>query len=441
MAEKPAKQAKKKDKEDEERLSALDLPAAPTPPLDLRNVPMADIEPMDNIRPAHHGIEGLAETMHAEGQLQPCVVRPAPADAKHQRQFELVFGYRRYLAAKSLGWETLQCAVRDVPNERKRRQLIVENFQRDELSDVAEARAFYELKYSHEPPLSNAEVARLLGCDPSHISHRLKMLINLSPPRPDGSAPYPHELQANKGEEGAPARDMSAPLSLPGDLNTEPPDGKKGNTLDILSLVDDGALSASTAEVIASLDNRRDQEQLARLAIRHDWGVKKAAQWARESKKEDLIKASDSEELGPVEMLQIEDVTDLPRLRLKEVQDEEVEKIVLYGQLRNGMDQEMLDYISEEMGYSYEGLWDYVRGLSSEHVSELKRRMAIRYITAPHRYKSLEPSLLDDLGVPEGQADEADLRLASEASTTLPGSDDLGLNELGDEPEEDEDGA
>src|ERR1035438_556448 len=103
MAENPPKQVKKK-KEDEERLSALDLPAAPTPPLDLRNVPMTEIEPMANIRPAHHGIEGLAETMHAEGQLQPCVVRPSPDDAKHKKTFELVFGYRRYLAAQSLGW-------------------------------------------------------------------------------------------------------------------------------------------------------------------------------------------------------------------------------------------------------------------------------------------------------------------------------------------------
>ena len=58
----------------------------------------------------------------------------------------MVVGYRRHLAARSLGWETIRCEVRDVPDDRKRRQLIIENFQREDLSPVAQARAMYGLK-------------------------------------------------------------------------------------------------------------------------------------------------------------------------------------------------------------------------------------------------------------------------------------------------------
>jgi ParB/RepB/Spo0J family partition protein len=490
MAKANARSKKGPDEDgDEEEVSALDLPRAPVQPLDLRNIRLDEIEPMANIRPAHHGVEGLSETMHSEGQLQPCSVREASPEsrARHGKPFELIFGYRRYLAAQSLGWEEIQCVVRIVPDERRLRQLIIENFQREQLSDTSEARAFYELKYSTDPPASNASIARELGCDPSHVSHRLKMLIKLSPKRPEGAAPYPHEVAEAKrkvkgtedqgpapepavaGEEGAPGEGqatapprlegeelerlrhvaqapLTTPMGMPGASAPEESSGRrdKGKDggeegqgedagLDILGLVDEGKISGSMAEIVASLDDRKDQEQLVRLAMRHQWGTKRASQWVRDVKKASLINASDNDAMGPVEMLQMEDVVDLPRLRLREVDDDDVERIVLYSQLRNGMDQEMLDHISEVMGYSHDSLWDYVRGLSGDDVRALKRRMALRYITAAHRYKSLDASLLDDLELPEDAEDEARLRLAQDASLDVPDPEGFDLGDMDEE--------
>jgi len=480
--------------EPEGPLSAFDLPAAPRVPLDTRDIPVHDIQLLRNLRPQHHGIEGLAETMHTEGQLQACVVREAPPGAEHDKPFELIFGYRRHLAAQSLGWDTIRCEVRDVPNENMRRQLIIENFQRENLSPVAEARAMYDLKYSEDPPLSNAEIARQLGCDPSQVSNRLGMIIKLAPPRPADAPPLAHELAAkhearpaieededdempeldnessepSTGDETHSSEDeMSASvpeeepeevhaasspgggLALPGDdLPAETGDNEEKPPLDILALVDNGTISASTAEVIASLDTRTDQEQLTKLVIRHGWSVKKAAAWAREAKRDDLEQASEDEALGPVEMLRMEDVVPLQKLRLRsDIEPSTIERIILYMQLRNGMDQEMLDYISERLGYSYETLWDYVSLLEDDQVLELKRRMAVRYVTAAHRFFSLEPTLKDSLGVPEDTDDEEGLA-AAEADLALPGLDDDALGGIDEilalgpdtaEDEEDED--
>jgi ParB/RepB/Spo0J family partition protein len=472
------------ERSENEPLSALELPAAPAVAIDTRDVALDNIQQLRNIRPHFQGIESLAETMHVQGLLEPCCVRPAREDAEHAKAFELVYGYRRYLAAESLGWSTLRCEVREVSDEDMRRQIIIENFQRDDLTPVGVARAMYELKYSVFPPLTNAEVARQLGCDPSQVSHLLTMLIKLAPPRAEGAPPLAHEVAkqrvasmststeadnvvpapapapSDEGEgtqaeedvdEGAKELDPSAnmplqesattqgsgPLVMPGDPQGEdetPPE------LDILALVDAGTISASTAEIIASLDTREDHEQLTKLVLRHGWGAKKAAAWVRDSKKSEIAHAADDEELGPVEMINIADVTPLQSLRLRvDVTDEEIERIVLYAQLRNGMDQEMLDFIAERLGYQYESLWEYVSLLSDDEVAELKRRMAVRYVCAAHRFFALEPSLKDALGLPEDADNDVQRQAVEAAALALPGQlvDTLDLD--GDEEPTDED--
>ena len=178
------------DEQAEELVGALELPGAAAVPLDVRDIDLEEIAELDNIRPGHHDIPHLAETMHLEGQLQPCRVRPAPAGATHGKPYELIFGFRRkraaeYLASQGIeGWETLRCEVVEVPDDEKIAQMVVENFQREDMSPIAEARAMYALKHSTDPELANGEIARQLGCDPSHVSHRLTLLKLGLPPAP-----------------------------------------------------------------------------------------------------------------------------------------------------------------------------------------------------------------------------------------------------------------
>jgi ParB/RepB/Spo0J family partition protein len=425
-------------------ITALDLPAAPRPPIDEREIAIDDIAFRANIRPAYHGIELLAETMHLQGQLQPCVVRPTP-DAEHGKPFELIFGHRRKAAAEYLGWNTLRCEVREIADDQTITQMIVENFQREDLSPVAEARAMYALKNSTEPPMANAEVARALGCDPSHVSHRLKLLSLGAPPPQPAAEPTPVSIQPDQDQEedasgstpppktesvaGTPAETTAettagttAETASAQAAEAEPAPIEADNQLDILQLVDEGKISASTAEVIASLEDDDDRQKLTEIVIRNDWGVKKAAKWARDVKINKQQLDEGAEAMGPVEMVNMADVTSLQRLNLRpDLSDAEYARVLVYALLRNGMDQEMLDFLYERMGYPYENLWDYVSLLDDEQVALLTRRLAVRYVTAAHRWFDLEATLKDSLGLPESAAEQEQLDAVEQTRLSLPG--------------------
>ena len=417
--------------EEEVILTALEMPAAAKVPLDVREIDIQQIALHDNIRmPTEHGVERLAETLHLEGQLQPCVVRPASKESSHEKPFELIFGHRRLAAATFLKWETIRCEVREIPDDHTITQMIVEYFQREDLSPVAEARAMYALKNSIEPPLSNAEVARALGCDPSHVSHRLTMIAALTPPPPPPEEEDEEEIEEDNNDQEETEEKESA-IKPETSLSSKKP-------IDILELVDQGQISGSTAEVIASLEDSQDQQKLAKIVIRNEWGSKKAAAWARQVKENQIDPDQGTEEMGEIGMIEMDDVIDLPHLKVRpDLSKPELSRVVLYALLRNGMDQEMLDYLAEEMGYPYEALWDYVSSISDKQVVELTERQAIRYISAAHRWFDLEVSLKDKLGLPE-EAPGSDQLEAAETALQLPPIEEMSQEEESDISNEDD---
>lgn len=120
-------------------------PAAIPPPV----AAVLDI-PLDQIHVAKQPREGFDEARMAElvaslknvGQLAPVRVRPRPAGG-----FDLVFGERRYRAAKCLGWTTIRAEVvtgdpspADVLHEQ-----LAENLFRDAFKPVERARGFRQL--------------------------------------------------------------------------------------------------------------------------------------------------------------------------------------------------------------------------------------------------------------------------------------------------------
>lgn len=471
---------------EQEELSAFDLPSSEAKLIEIKEISLDQIAELPNIRQSYHGIEGLAETMHLEGQLQPCWVRPAQPGAEHGKPYELIFGYRRKRAAELLnergieGWETLRCEVREINDGEELSKVIVENFQREDPSPVAEAKAMLALKQSTDPPMTNEEVARRLGVDASQVSKRLAMLnlgISAAPKRPalsegaseaESAEGEPADVAGNK-ERGTeepvseaervmqeapepPSSDTEsgeeAPVVASSEQNAEP-EIIDAPQVDILEMVDKGEISASHAEIIATLDDRRDQEKLAVLVKRHQWPVRKAEVWARKVKEHQLDEGG--EEMGPVEWVTIEDVVEIPRLHPRaDITDAQIKKITAYALLRNGMDREVLEYLDEEMGYPFSSLWDYVSLLSEEDVDELIRRLALRYVSAAHRYHDLEPTLKDELDAPAEEdvweGDDEELALPAPAAddmAALPsagdGADDFfGLPAVGESSAEDE---
>jgi ParB/RepB/Spo0J family partition protein len=357
--------------EEEEELSPLDLPPGVVDPSKTLKIPLSDIAELDNYRGGeddYRNIEELAETLHTQGQLQPCTVRPAAKDAEHGKNWELVFGYRRKRAAEKLGWEDLRCEVRDLDDIDVMFKMATENLQREDPSALHEA---YLYKAMLDTGLTQKEVAQQLSKHQTHISHRLA-LLRLSEP--------------------------------------------------VRAKVAEGKISASVAETIASLDKPEEQEKLANLAVKHDFTTKKAQAWANEVKASEVSPDLGPASMGIIEMVQPEDVTDLLHLVVRpDVSDEQVARIQLYSILRNGMDYEVLDFLAEEYGYPYDHLWDYVRLLKDEDVAILNKRMAIRFVSAAHRYYALEPTLKEDLSLPTEAAEDEQAKAALAAALELPG--------------------
>src|SRR5262245_66049496 len=59
----------------------------------------------------------LAESIKAQGVVQPIVVRPLPNPANGETEYEIVAGERRWRAAQMAGLATIPAVVREIPDE------------------------------------------------------------------------------------------------------------------------------------------------------------------------------------------------------------------------------------------------------------------------------------------------------------------------------------
>jgi len=140
--------------------------------LELIDVPVRAISP--NPRQPRRRFEpeagaGLAESIKAQGLLQPVVVRP-----KTSGGYELIAGERRLRAAKEAGIETLPALVRSAGDGESLLLSLVENVAREQLSAVEEARAYAMLM--DEFSLSLGEISEKVGRSKPSVSNRLRLL-------------------------------------------------------------------------------------------------------------------------------------------------------------------------------------------------------------------------------------------------------------------------
>jgi ParB family chromosome partitioning protein len=114
-------------------------------------------------------VSGLAESIKAQGLIQPVVVRPRLAGG-----YELIAGERRWRAAREAGLETVPAVVREADDRETLLLGLVENVAREDLSPVDEARAYALLL--DEFALSLAEVAERVGKSKPTVSNRVRLL-------------------------------------------------------------------------------------------------------------------------------------------------------------------------------------------------------------------------------------------------------------------------
>lgn len=87
-------------------------------------------------------LEELADSMRLEGVLQPIAVRYE----RDGDRYIIIHGERRWRAARIAGLESIPAIVRDVPEERRLIQQLMENVVREDLNAIDRAAALRALK-------------------------------------------------------------------------------------------------------------------------------------------------------------------------------------------------------------------------------------------------------------------------------------------------------
>jgi len=117
-------------------------------------------------------LEDLANSIKAQGIVQPIVARPIDSGNGAQR-FEIVAGERRWRAAQMAGLDEIPAVVKDIPDEAAIAMALIENIQRENLNPLEEARAVDRL--IREFDLTHAEAAQAVGRSRAAVSNLLRL--------------------------------------------------------------------------------------------------------------------------------------------------------------------------------------------------------------------------------------------------------------------------
>jgi ParB family chromosome partitioning protein len=139
---------------------------------DLRTLAVGSIQPgryqprtgMDPDR-----LQELADSIRAQGLIQPIVVRPVARD-----RYEIIAGERRWRAAQLADLTEVPCVVREVPDQATIAMALIENIQREDLNPLEEAAALKRL--IDEFTLTHQQAAEAVGRSRAAVSNMLRLL-------------------------------------------------------------------------------------------------------------------------------------------------------------------------------------------------------------------------------------------------------------------------
>jgi len=156
-------------------------PGAPAPALpgdELAHLPLdllqrGKYQPRVDMR--QESLQELADSIKAQGVVQPIVVRPVDGAAPGASQrYEIIAGERRWRAAQIAGLATLPAVIRRVPDEAAIAMSLIENIQREDLNPLEEARALERL--ISEFGVTHQQAADAVGRSRAAVSNLLRLL-------------------------------------------------------------------------------------------------------------------------------------------------------------------------------------------------------------------------------------------------------------------------
>lgn len=338
-------------------------------------IPIEQIAELENVRPFHEmgDIEELAESVRVRGLLHPVRLRPAPADAEHGKQYELVLGYRRLAAARLLKKTEIPAIVHTATDEELLADMVTENLQRKNLSAIAEARAMQRMIDTFG--WTQGQVAAHLSVHRTQVVKRLQLLR------------LPEKVKAQ---------------------------------------MDEGLLTASHAEVIARLETEEEQVELAELAVRTQASVAKLNAYATRIKEKQDAEAVTAQPTPDADLpltphFPDAGVTPLPGLALRDgLTAEDHARMQLFVLLRASNDLEMTQFLAEHFDVDRDDHWYWIGALSDAQVAALSQTLTVRWLQAAHRRPTLPADLISDLGAGERPVDSPRTPTAQEGTDGLP---------------------
>ncbi|URZ87477.1 ParB/RepB/Spo0J family partition protein [Floricoccus penangensis] len=154
-------------------------------------------------------LEELAKSIRENGILQPIIVRKSGVFG-----YQILAGERRFRASIIAGLDEIPAIVREISDQKMMTLSILENLQRDDMTAIEEAKAYKNLV--DKTDMTHQEIAQTLGKSRPYVSNMIRI------------------------------------LNLP---------------MSILRLLDENLISPGHARVLLSLDNKNDQEKIAKQII------------------------------------------------------------------------------------------------------------------------------------------------------------------------------
>lgn len=176
-------------------------------------------------------IEELAQSIKTHGLLQPIVVRPK------DDYYELIAGERRLRAHELLELPEIMAIIKDTTDEKSAALALIENLQRENLTPIEEAEAYYKL--INLEGITQEELATRMSKSQSTIANKIR-LLNLS-----------SEVKKALYEKRITERHARAMLKL-----------NEAGQLKVLNKIEEKSLNVSqTEEVVGSITNKTDKKK------------------------------------------------------------------------------------------------------------------------------------------------------------------------------------
>ncbi|NND64883.1 MAG: ParB/RepB/Spo0J family partition protein [Gammaproteobacteria bacterium] len=156
-------------------LAEVSTPDATTGHSDLREIPVDQIQrgqfqPRIDMR--NESLQELADSIKAQGVVQPIVVRPFSGEG--DVKFEIIAGERRWRATQLAGLHTIPATIKSLSDVEAMAIGLIENIQRENLNPIEEARALQRLIEEFE--LTHQEAAQAVGRSRASVTNLLRLL-------------------------------------------------------------------------------------------------------------------------------------------------------------------------------------------------------------------------------------------------------------------------